>query len=360
MKDMDAATKLFTGLPEVFTALVDFALRKTGFHVVAGSLKERNSESVAHLPGMRKWYKKVSNDIVAELEVTDGDVTAKMLVALENQTCMSNVMTGRNLMATAVRWDNWRRETKRDHKARKELKSSQELLDGVLPGDRMTPPLLLVIHFGQEAWTGELRFTDTLDCPPALKPMLAECPSNVISFYNLSIDDINQMPDTLRTVGKSIHYGDDIEKLCYELKTDPAFYKLLEEGPDEALDVITIATGLDMQAMKQQKEKNMEQTVSKFEQYFINKGIDIGKDKGRIEGRAEGEAIGRAEGEAIGRAEGEAIGRVVGESNTMLKFIQIRRNRHLSEQQILKDLQSDFELDEATARQYMQAKPVNA
>ena len=98
--------------------------------------------------------------------------------------------------------------------------------------------------------------------------------------------------------------------------------------------------------------KDMQKTVSKFEQYFINKGIDIGKDKGRIEGRAEGEAI--------GRAEGEAIGRVVGESNTMLKFIQIRRNRHLSEQQILKDLQSDFELDEATARQYMQAKPVNA
>ena len=98
--------------------------------------------------------------------------------------------------------------------------------------------------------------------------------------------------------------------------------------------------------------KDMQKTVSKFEQHFINKGIDIGKDKGRAEGRAEGEAI--------GRAEGEAIGRVVGESNTMLKFIQIRRNRHLSEQQILKDLQSDFELDEATARQYMQAKPVNA
>ena len=90
--------------------------------------------------------------------------------------------------------------------------------------------------------------------------------------------------------------------------------------------------------------KDMQKTVSKFEQYFINKGIDIGKDKGRAEGRAEGEAIGRVE----------------GESKTMLKFIQIRRNRHLSEQQILKDLQSDFELDEATARQYMQAKPVNA
>ncbi|MBR5026079.1 MAG: hypothetical protein IKX48_13530, partial [Victivallales bacterium] len=148
MKDMDAASKLFTGLPEVFKALVDFALRKTGFHVITGSMKERNSESVARLPGMRKWYKKVSNDIVAELEVTDGDTTAKMLVALENQTTMSNVMAGRSLMATAVRWDCWRREMKRTHSAHKELKSSQDLLDGVLPGDQMTPPLLLVVHLG--------------------------------------------------------------------------------------------------------------------------------------------------------------------------------------------------------------------
>ena len=102
--------------------------------------------------------------------------------------------------------------------------------------------------------------------------------------------------------------------------------------------------------------KDMQKTVSKFEQYFINKGIDIGKDKGRAEGREEGRAEGREE----GRAEGREEGRAEGESKTMLKFIQIRRNRHLSEQQILKDLQSDFELDEATARQYMQAKPVNA
>ena len=39
-----------------------------------------------------------------------------------------------------------------------------------------------------------------------------------------------------------------------------------------------------------QMAMDMQKTVSKFEQFFINKGIDIGKDKGRIEGRAEGES----------------------------------------------------------------------
>ena len=45
-----------------------------------------------------------------------------------------------------------------------------------------------------------------------------------------------------------------------------------------------------------------------------------------------------------------------GEIKTVLKFIRIRRNRHFSESQILEDLQSDFELDEATARQYMEVR----
>ena len=74
MKNMDAPAKLFTGLPEVFCDLVDFALRDTGFKVVRGSLKERNAESIAQLRGVQTWFKKVSNDVVAELKVTDGDV----------------------------------------------------------------------------------------------------------------------------------------------------------------------------------------------------------------------------------------------------------------------------------------------
>ena len=337
MKNMDAASKLFTGLPEVFCDLVDFALRKTGFKVVRGSLKERNTETIA-----RRWYKKVSNDVVQELQVTNGDVTSTLLVALENQTSTSAIMAGRSLMATTIRWDTWRREMKREHRANKEFKSPQELLDGVLPGDRMTPVMVLVVHFGKEPWIGLPRFTDTLDCPAELKPLLADCPSNVISFYNLLPEEIDGMPPgAMRAVAKTIHYVDDAERLFKEFKTDPSFDMLLKEGPDEALDIISIAIGYDL---KEEKETDMEKVVSKIEQHFFNKCIAQNKNEWLEEGRVEG------------RVEGKEEGLVEGEIKTVLKFIRIRRNRHFSESQILEDLQSDFELDEATAKQYMEVR----
>ena len=303
-------------------------MKGTGFKVVRGSLKERNAESIARLRGMRAWFKKVSNDVVAEMQITDGNVMTPLVVALENQTSTSTVMAGRNLMSTAVRWDVWRREMKRLHRGRKELTTSQEMLDGVLPSDRMTPVMVLVVHFGQEPWTGLSRFTDTLDCPPSLKPKLADCPVNVISFYNLPIKEINAMPQgALRAVTKSIRYAKNGKKLLYELKHDKSFNTPL----DEMYDVISIVTGLNLEEMKKQKEKNMQKQVSAIEQYLLNKGEKKGREQGRIEGRIEEKA------------------------RLALKVIQNWRNRHIPESQIMKDLQSDFELDEATASQYMAA-----
>ena len=88
----------------------------------------------------------------------------------------------------------------------------------------------------------------------------------------------------------------------------------------------------------------MEKVVSKIEQHFFNKCIAQNKNEWLEEGRVEG------------RVEGKEEGIVEGEIKTVLKFIHIRRNRHFSESQILEDLQSDFELDEATARQYMEVR----
>ena len=317
MENMDAAAKLLMALPEVFTDLVDFALRKTGFKVVRGSLKERNAEAIAQQQGLKRWYKKICNDVITELEITNGIVTAKMLVALENQSHMSSIMPGRNLMTTAVRWDNWRREMKQFHRMRKELKTPQEVLDGVLLTDRMAPTLVLVVHFGQEIWKGPPKFTDTLECPLELKPILAECPANVVSFYNLSPEEIDAMPPgALRAVAISIHYAQQPEKLFHKWQTDPSF-----KPPrlDEMLDVIAIATGLDNNMMKQLKEEDMKKTVSVIEQYLISKGET--REQARI----------------------------------MQIYIQNRRNRHITELQILKDLQSDFNLDEMKARQYMES-----
>ena len=92
------------------------------------------------------------------------------------------------------------------------------------------------------------------------------------------------------------------------------------------------------------KQKN----VSKFEQHFFNKCIALNKDEWLEKGRVEGIAEGREEGIAEGIAEGEI--------KAVLKFIRWQRNRHIPESQILEALLSGFELDEATARQYIDVK----
>ena len=49
-----------------------------------------------------------------------------------------------------------------------------------------------------------------------------------------------------------------------------------------------------------------------------------------------------------------------GTEETIKKYIRNRSSRHMTPRRILKDLQNDFGLDEAKARQYMEAGLVKA
>ena len=109
---------------------------------------------------------------------------------------------------------------------------------------------------------------------------------------------------------------------------------------------MAIAARIDLR--KTQKEENtMQKKMSTFEKVFREEGREIGREEGRAEGLAEGEAKGRAEGEAKGRAEGR--------DNTVLEFIQGKRDYHVPDIQIHEELLKFFKLDYATARRYMDA-----
>ena len=92
----------------------------------------------------------------------------------------------------------------------------------------------------------------------------------------------------------------------------------------------------------------MPKTLSPMEEYLFRRA------EARV--RAESKAEGRAEGKAEGRAEGKAEGT----EEAIIKCIRNRRSRHMTPERILKDLQNDFELDEAKARQYMEAELAKA
>ena len=76
---------------------------------------------------------------------------------------------------------------------------------------------------------------------------------------------------------------------------------------------------METRSWLEQKEDDMPQKVSKYEQFFVDKGEKRGID------------------------------------NTIMSFIQNRRKRCFSDMQIQSDLQLDFGLDEAKACQYMAA-----
>ena len=93
---------------------------------------------------------------------------------------------------------------------------------------------------------------------------------------------------------------------------------------------MAIAARIDLR--KTQKEENtMQKKMSTFEKVF--------REEGRAEGLAEGEAKGRAE----------------GRDNTVLEFIQGKRDYHVPDIQIHEELLKFFKLDDATARRYMDA-----
>ena len=88
----------------------------------------------------------------------------------------------------------------------------------------------------------------------------------------------------------------------------------------------------------------MQKKMSTFERHF----------------RAEGEAKGIVIGEAKGIAIGEAKGKIEGSENTIRSFIERKRSRHVSEEDIFEELRLDFGLDIQSARRYMEPSLVNA
>ena len=112
---------------------------------------------------------------------------------------------------------------------------------------------------------------------------------------------------------------------------------------------MSIAAGIDLRKAKKE-DNTMQKKMSTFEKVFREEGRAEGREEGRAEGREEG----RAEGEAKGRAEGRAEGEAKGTENTIRNFIERKRNRHVSDEQIHEELLLDFGLSAIQARKFME------
>ncbi len=345
MRDMDSASKLLMAHEKMAMDTIDFILRKSGYAVVEGSMQRRPAEAIAKIPGLKRLYKKVCNDVVWELEIAAADgPPVRLLAAFENQSYPSLVMPFRGLMSVTVRMAAWRQETEDMHNERQELHSRQEVMDGVLPDDKMTPFIPMTVYFGNDAWTGPTNLPGMTTLPEKLHGYFANCPCNLLSFRDLTEQELSEMrPGPLRAVAKCIRYADDPIRLAHEMETDPSFQSL----PSAVYGVVKIATGMDWLRPNRKEGNNMQKKMSTFERHF------------RAEGEAKGIAIGEAKGKTEGIAIGEAKGKIEGIENTIRSFIERKRSRHVSEEDIFEELRLDFGLDIQSARRYMEPSWTN-
>ena len=128
---------------------------------------------------------------------------------------------------------------------------------------------------------------------------------------------------------------------------------------DAALDVVSIATGINLR-MANKEDDTMQKRMSSFEKFFTGVGIEIGKEEGIEIGKERGIEIGKEKGIEIGRKEGRKEGRNEGRDETVMQFIQGKRNYNVPDIQIHEELLKFFKLDNATASRYMEGGQTKA
>ena len=121
-------------------------------------------------------------------------------------------------------------------------------------------------------------------------------------------------PGPLRAVAKCIRYADDPTRLLHEMETDPSFLSL----PSAVYGVVKIATGMDWLRPNRKEGNNMQKQMSTVERFLRAKGEEKGTE------------------------------------NTIRNFIERKRSRHVSEEDIFEELRLDFGLDIQSARRYME------
>ncbi len=97
----------------------------------------------------------------------------------------------------------------------------------------------------------------------------------------------------------------------------------------------------------------MKKDLSEYDKYVLGLGKEEGIKIGEERGEARGVKIGEERGVKIGEERGEARGKNIGIAQTVQKYIWNRWKEHVTKVQILKDLESYFELDEKEAKRYM-------
>ena len=266
----DMAAKALMRRSDAFADAFNTLFRRAGFSVDAGSLVERNPETVVPVGWRRSGWMARVNDLVNEGIVRRLGGTDCVLLCLENQSEVALDMPLRNLLSAGGRWEVCREMQEEKNQAEGRLKDGAEFLSGLRRGELLPPVVVLALYLGKEPWSGPMRLQEMVDVRnPELRAFMADCPANVVSLVDLAEETVWGMRSPLRPLSWLLRTQDDDGGMLRKAREDPLFL----DAPSLLYRAFNELTGADLTVPRKKEHNNMCLAIEKM------------KEKGRREER---------------------------------------------------------------------------
>jgi len=226
-----------------------------------------------------------------------------VIFGMEIESVIDYSMPVRNFVIDAMRCNALMESLEREHRKKKDLKGSYEILSGIKKEDRITDLYTMVLHLSAEKWDAAKKIREILETNDA--EIEEGFPSYGLNLMDLNeIEDFSKYHTSLKEVLCYIKYSNEEEKLKELVKQDKAFEHLSKD----AADVINAYTGGKLVIKERRKgeginmckahEDMIQREVRKVRKEDLKK-IEEGIEKGREEGRKEGIEKGIEKGNGI-------------------------------------------------------------
>ena len=222
-------------------------------------------------------------------------------LGVENQLVENYPMPYRILNYDCLIYKDQIKNLEKQHTKRKDLKSSEEFLSGIIASDKLIPCITIVIYYGSKPWQTNFSMKDMFDVKDVAH--LNEYKMNLLEVHN----DTHQYKDNELNLVFSITR----EILNGNFLVIKEKYK---QSIPKQVALVIASMAKDEDLYQQIKEEEKEVVV-------MCESLDRMREEAKLEGRILGMAEGMQKGKIQGKEEGIKIGIIQGEEIAELRIL---------------------------------------
>ena len=319
MKKVENAFIPFLEQPEEFADLFNgfvFGGRQVILPETLSPLSESERSVLKEKDGTLKTIVRF-RDIVRKAKI--GSVPVLLVCAVEHQENLDYSMPHRVMLYESLEYNDQITHIQNGHRKKKDL--PQEYFIGkMLPKDRITPVITIVVYSGEKEWAGARCLYDMMDLegiPEDAMSYIGNWPLNLISL-NDPIDSSKYQSD-LRLLFDLATRKQDEEAMEKYIRNHKEFKSLSTYTSYMLSQYLNISIEHEQYTNATKGGINMCKAIEDMKETARTKGLEQGRKLGLIQGRELGLEQGRELGLEQGRAEGE--------QHLLMQLVQSKYNK---------------------------------